>query len=88
MKTHYFTHPNAGPLAERDSKIADDLVRGKSMAVRHNGKCIRISEYKSYTMHSQEASRFELIDNEGLLIAFYANGQFWDSLTKTLIELR
>jgi hypothetical protein len=65
MKTHFFTHPQASTLAEQDAKIANDLVRGKSVAIRHNGKGIHIAEFKSYTMHSQEASRFELIDNEG-----------------------
>ena len=63
-------------------------MRNKTIAIRHNGRAIKIAEFKSYTMHSQEASRFELIDSEGLLIAFYTNGQFWDSLTKTLIDLK
>jgi hypothetical protein len=88
MKTHFFTHPQASSLAEQDAQIANDLVKGKSVAIRYNGKGTHIAEFKSYTMHSQEASRFELIDNEGLLIAFYANGQFWDAFNKTLVELR
>jgi hypothetical protein len=88
MKTHFFTHPQASPLAKEDAEIADLLVRNKTVAIRHNGKAIHIAEYKSYTMHSQEASRFFLLDNEGLMIAYYANGQFWDSLGGTLIELK
>lgn len=88
MTTHCFTHPNASDLASQDSEIATNLMKGKTIAVRHNGRAIRIAEFKSYTMHSQEASRFELIDSEGYLIGYYANGQFWDSLTKTLLILK
>lgn len=88
MKTHFFTHPQASSLAKQDAEIADELVRNKTVAIRHTGKGTHIAEYKSYTMHSQEASRFFLLDNEGLMIAFYCNGQFWDAFTKTLIEFR
>lgn len=87
MKNLIFTHPHASGLAEMDARIVHELMYKKEIAILPSGERKVIAQFKSFTMYSQEASRFELIDEEGYLIAFYANGQFWDSLTKRLVTL-
>ena len=86
MKTIAFTSPNAGYYAKKNCEMAAALIKGKTHVVRHTGERRKITEYFSRTMHSEEASQFELRNEDGVL-AYFCNGQFWDVCTGTLVEL-
>ena len=87
MKKQVFTHPQACYYAKANRAIAYDLLRDKTFAVRHTGEIIKIHTFVCYTQHSEEASRMDLLNADGGVIAYFANGQFRDLMTGTVIGL-
>lgn len=85
MKTTCFTHPNASELARIDCSMAVEILDDKKYAILANGRTVKIEEKFFKTMYSQEASQFEVRNSDGV-IAFFANGQFWDACSKRIVR--